>query len=448
VSYVVVILDTSIVNVSLPPIGASLSAGLAGLQWVVNAYTLSFACLLLTGGTLGDRLGARRVYMAGLAVFTAASLLCGVSLSLAMLIGARALQGIGASLLVPCSLTLLNSAYPDQGERAKAIGYWAGWGGVALAAGPLAGGVLVAAFGWRSIFLVNIPIGLAGIWLTARIATASPAGPTKRHLDLPGQIAAIIALGTLIGVLIEGPVLGWGSAPILVGATIGVVCTVAFLVIEARGHEPMMPLGFFRGPVFSAAAFVAFVGTFTFFGLIFALSLYFQQERGYSPLWTGLAFLPATAVVTGGNAVSGAMVKQRGARLPVLLGLAALAIGLLGLLPIGRATPYVAIALPLLAVGLGGGLVTPAATAALMAAADQARAGIAAGILNTARQVGAAMGVALFGLLMAGRAQLGLGVRIALLLSAGLAVLALLAAWRALPSGRSQTSAGERSTSS
>lgn len=436
VSYVVVILDTSIVNVSLPPIGASLSAGLAGLQWVVNAYTLSFACLLLTGGTLGDRLGARPVYMAGLAVFTAASLLCGFSVSMAMLVGARILQGIGASLLVPCSLTLLNNAYPDQGERAKAIGYWAGWGGAALAAGPLAGGLLIAAFGWRSIFLVNVPIGLAGIWLTARIAAASAPASVKRHLDLPGQIAAIVALGTLIGVLIEGPALGWGSAPILAGAALCALSTVAFLVIEARGHAPMMPLGFFRSPVFSASAFVAFVGTFAFFGLIFALSLYFQQERGYSPLWTGLAFLPATAVVTGGNAVSGAMVKQRGARLPVLLGLAALAVGLLGLLPLGRATPYVVIALPLLAVGLGGGLVTPAATAALMGAADQARAGIAAGILNAARQVGAAMGVALFGLLMAGRAQIGLGVRIALLLSAGLAALALLVAWRALPAGR------------
>ncbi|MBN9562154.1 MAG: MFS transporter [Alphaproteobacteria bacterium] len=437
VSYVVVILDTSIVNVSLPPIGASLSAGLAGLQWVVNAYTLSFACLLLTGGTLGDRFGARRVYMAGLAVFTAASLLCGVSLSLAMLIGARVLQGLGASLLVPCSLTLLNNAYPDQGDRAKAIGYWAGWGGVALAAGPLAGGLLVAAFGWRSIFLVNVPIGLAGIWLTARIA-ATPAGvdAAERHLDLSGQIAGIVALGTLIGVLIEGPVLGWDSALILAGVAVSACSTIAFLAIEAGGREPMMPLGFFRNPVFSASAFVAFVGTLTFFGLIFALSLYFQQERGYSPLWTGLAFLPATAVVTGGNAVSGALVKQRGARLPVLLGLAVLAVGLLGLLPIGRATPYLVIALPLLAVGLGGGLVTPAATAALMAAADRTRAGIAAGILNTSRQVGAAMGVALFGLLMAGHAQLGLGVRIALLLSAGLAMLGLLAAWRALPSCR------------
>jgi DHA2 family methylenomycin A resistance protein-like MFS transporter len=438
ISYVIVILDTSIVNVTLPPIGASFSAGLAGLQWVVNAYTLSFASLLLTGGTLGDRLGARRVYMAGLAVFTAASLLCGVSASLAMLIGARILQGVGASLLVPCSLTLLNAAYPDQGDRAKAIGYWAGWGGVALAAGPLAGGVLVAAFGWRSIFLLNVPIGLAGIWLTARIAGARQAGHAGRHLDLPGQVAAIVALGTLIGVLIEGPALGWGSAPILAGAAVCVLGAVAFLVIEARSREPMMPLGFFQSPVFSSSAFVAFVGTFAFFGLIFSLSLYFQQERGYSPLWTGLAFLPATAVVTGGNAVSGAMVKQRGARLPILLGLAALAVGLLGLLPLGRATPYAVIAIPLLVVGLGGGLVTPAATASLMAAADRARAGIAAGILNTARQAGAAMGVALFGLLMAGHAQIGAGVRFALAVSAGLAIVALLVSWRAMPTGRSR----------
>lgn len=433
ISYIVVILDTSIVNVALERIAHALSTDIAGLQWVVNAFTLAFASLLLSGGTLGDRWGARNVYLTGLAVFTLASALCGIAPSLIVLTGARVLQGIGAAMLVPCSLTLLNHAYPDPGERTHAIGVWAGCGGAALAAGPLVGGVLINLFGWRSIFLANIPIGAIGIWMTARIARDEKV-PLTRHLDLSGQLAAIIALGTLVATLIEGPVLGWDSPTVLIGAAICVMAWLAFLTIETRRAQPMLPLSFFRNGVFAGSAIVAMATTLTFFGLIFVFSLYFQQVRDYSPLRTGLAFLPLTAVVTGGNMVSGRWAKARGPRWPVLVGLGCSVIGFLGMVPSTPASPYWLVGLPMLAIGLGGGLITPAATAALMGTVEKSRAGIAAGVLNSARQTGAALGVAIFGTLIATLHPFDIGMRAALWTAAALSFLSAVVWWHAAPS--------------
>jgi DHA2 family methylenomycin A resistance protein-like MFS transporter len=424
ISYIVVILDTSIVNVALERIADGLSTDIDGLQWVVNAYTLAFASLLLTGGLLGDRWGARNVYLAGLAVFTLASVFCGVAPSLYVLTAARVVQGVGAALLVPCSLTLLNQAYPDARERARAIGVWAGCGGAALAAGPLVGGVLIGLLGWRSIFLANIPIGLIGIWMSCRIANGKGATPSSQ-LDVSGQFAAIVALGTSIAVLIEGPALGWRAPAVGIGMAVCVTAWTAFLTIEARRTRPMLPLSFFKNRIFSGAAIVSMATTLTFFGLIFVLSLYFQQVRGYSPLRTGLAFLPLTAVVTGGNMVSGRWVKARGPRWPVLIGLGCSIIGFLGMLLSTPASPYWLVGLPLLAIGLGGGLITPAATAALIGTVEKSRAGIAAGVLNSARQTGAALGVAIFGALIAALHPFDLGMRRALLSAAVISAVAL-----------------------
>ncbi|MCI3204478.1 MFS transporter [Pandoraea capi] len=409
ISYIVVILDTSIVNVALERIAGALSTDIAGLQWVVNAYTLAFASLLLTGGTLGDRWGARNVYLAGLAIFTLASVLCGVAPSLAVLTAARVLQGIGAALLVPCSLMLLNHSYPDPGERAGAIGVWAGCGGAALAAGPLVGGVLIGWLGWRSVFLVNVPMGMIGLWTTSRIDDSPyrDSGDSRegrghpRHLDLPGQGLAMLALGSLVAVLIEAPSIGWRSPTVMMGAAVCITAWIAFLTTEARRAQPMLPLTFFRNPMFSGAAIVAMTTTLTFFGLIFVLSLYFQQVRGYSPLRTGLAFLPLTAVVTVGNMVSGRWARADGFRWPVMTGIGCSIVGFVGMLPATQTSPYWHIGLPLLAVGWGGGLITPAATAALMSSVERHRAGVAAGVLNSARQTGAALGVAIFGALIA-----------------------------------------------
>lgn len=429
ISYIVVVLDTSIVNVALERIANGLQTDLSGLQWVVNAYTLTFASLLLSGGTLGDRLGPRRLYMAGLALFTTASAMGGFAGSLAMLTLARILQGVGAAMLVPCSLTLLNHAFHDPKERAAAIAVWAGCGGAALAAGPLAGGLLIGAFGWRSIFLANVPIGLLGLWLTRRVATDDPRRET-RSLDLAGQTAAIVALGFFIAALIEGPAFGWSWPLILTAFGIGALSGAAFLALEARGREPMLPLGFFRNGIFSGASFVAATTTLTTFGLIFVLSLYFQQARGYSPLLTGLAFLPLTAVVTGGNMVSGRMMKAAGASRPVTIGLGFCIAGYLGFLPTNDSTPFWMMALPMIAIGIGGGLITPAVTAALMETVEKQRAGIAAGVLNTARQTGSALGVAIFGALLASFQPISTGLDAVLVTAAAISLLAAAVWWR------------------
>ncbi|SFI30258.1 MFS transporter, DHA2 family, methylenomycin A resistance protein [Collimonas sp. OK307] len=429
-SYAVVILDTSIVNVALERISGALATDIAGLQWVVNAYILSFASLLLTGGTLADRYGARNVYLAGLAVFTLASAWCGVADELGVLIMARVLQGCGAALLLPASLTLIKHVFPDAGERAAAIGIWAGCGGAAMAAGPLAGGILIHFFDWRSIFLANLPFGLLGIWLTWRIGRDyKPA--LARRLDPGGQCTAILALGALVAVLIEGPVLGWHNLPIVAGMVLGFGAGSIFLALQSRRKDAMLPLSFFRNGAFSGSALVSMVSALTFYGLVFVLSLYFQQVQGYSPLRTGLAFLPLTALVTAGSMVSNRMVKSYGPRRLVSAALVCYAIGFLGLLAsISTATSsYWLLVLPMPAIGFAAGLITPAATAALMAAVEPERAGVAAGVLNSARQTGAALGVAVFGGLITAVRPFEAGLHLALWASAALALAAALV-WR------------------
>ena len=437
ISYIVVILDTSIVNVALGSIADALATNTAGLQWVVNAYTLAFASLLLTGGALGDRLGAKNVYFAGLAVFTLASALCGVAPNLAALTGARVLQGIGASMLVPCSLMLINRAYADPGERGRAIGLWAACGGAAMAGGPLIGGILIHAFGWRSIFLANLPIGLIGLWLTSRVASTERADrverigppPATRHLDLAGQVTAIVALGSLIAVLIEGHSFGWRSPWILSGIALSVLAAGSFFAIESKRSQPMLPLSLFGNLIFSSAAFVSMISAMTFYGLIFTLSLYFQQVRAYSPLLTGLAFLPLTALVTAGSMSAARFVRMFGPRRPICVALGIYTMGFLGMLMSTDTSPYWLIALPMPAIGFFAGLITPMATRSLMDTVDKNRAGIAAGVLNSARQTGAALGVAVFGAMLTTPDQFERGMHTAMAMAAAVSLTAALVWW-------------------
>ena len=431
ISYVVVILDTSIVNVALERIADAFTAGVAGLQWVVNAYTLTFASLLLTGGALGDRLGARRIYLAGLAVFTLASALCGAATGLPVLTAARVLQGIGAAMLVPCSLSLINHAYPDPVQRAGAIALWAGFGGAAMAAGPLAGGLLIHLLGWRGIFLVNLPIGLVGLWLTTRIGTETLATP-GRHLDLAGQMAAVVALGLPVAALIQGPALGWGSPLILTGLVGSGVAWAVFLWIEAHRAQPMLPLTLFAGRVFPASVLVSMATAFTFYGFVFVLSLYLQRIRGFAPLQAGLAFLPLTAVVTVGSLASGRLVRAYGPRVSVSGAFIVYAVGFLGLLTAlpSEAVWPAALAMPL--IGAAAGFVTPAATAAMMGTVEKGQAGIAAGVLNAARQTGAALGVAVFGVLVARQGAFMAGFQVALWGAIAVSLLAASLWWVAL----------------
>ncbi|MFB3303231.1 MFS transporter [Pseudomonas sp. AMR01] len=339
-SYVLVILDTSIVNVALAPIANTLHSDITELQWVVGAYTLSFAGLLLGGGALADRFGARRLYLIGLLLFTFASLLCGLAVDAVTLVAARVLQGVGAALLVPASLALINAAYlHNPAGRVSAIGVWAGCGGIAMATGPLVGGVLIEALGWRSIFFANLPLGLLAIALTARLA-ASPPHPRAR---------------------------GWSA------------------------------LRLFGNPVFNACLAVSLVSALLLYGLMFLLGLYFQRTLGFSPLWTGLAFLPLTVSVSIGSLLAGRLVRAWGSG-RLIGGALVLYLAGFGLLLATAATPSrftIIMAMPM--IGLAAGLITPAATATLMSVVAQKHAGIAAGMLNTARQLGAALGVALAG---------------------------------------------------
>ncbi|WGS54224.1 MFS transporter [Paraburkholderia sp. D15] len=400
ISYTVVLLDASIVNVALAEIGHTLGSSVAGLQWIVNAYTLTFASLLMTGGTLGDRFGARNVYLTGLTVFVLGSVLCGCAPNLATLSLARALQGIGSALLVPCSLALINDAYPHPTRRAAAVSLWMGCGGVAMASGPLIGGLLIHSFGWRSIFFVNVPIGLAGVWLAQaveRTPVERTASSRTRHVDLPGQLAVAVALASLIGVLIEGHRLGWQSAPIVAGMTISVAAWTTFFVVEFRTRHPMLPMQFFRNALFSASTLVSMISAFVFYGMLFTFSLFYQQARDYSALDTGLAFLPMTAMVALGGLLSSRVVKRLGVRESMCVAFALYALGALGMSFATANSPYWLAVAPMLAIGMASGFISPAATSPALGTVDRQRVGIAAAVLNSARQSGSALGVAVFG---------------------------------------------------
>ncbi|MGS0896089.1 MFS transporter [Burkholderia stagnalis] len=434
VSYTLVLLDASIVNVALTDIAHTFDSRVAGLQWIVNAYTLAFASLLMTGGTLGDRLGDRTVYVAGLALFVAASALCGVAPTLPALAFARALQGVGSAMLVPCSLALINRAFPEPAARASAISVWMGCGGIAMASGPLIGGLLIGLFGWRSIFFVNLPLGLAGIGLSRTIARS--AADESRPFDWAGQIAAGVAIATLIGSLIEGPSLGWRSAPIAGGLVTSGVAWLAFVAIEARGRAPMLPLAFFRNRLFAGSTFVSMASAFVFYGLLFVLSLFYRQIRGATPLDAGLAFLPMTAMVALGGLGSGRLVARFGTRRTMCAAFGLYAAGALGMTAMDAATPAWLAVAPMLAIGFASGFISPAATSPALGTIDRRRAGVAAAALNAARQSGSALGVAIFGACIATVQPFQAAMRMTLGIAIGLSALAAATWWmtaRAIP---------------
>lgn len=418
--FVLVILDVTVVNVALDRIKAALDTNVTGLQWVLNAYTLAFASLLLTAGALGDRFGAKRVFVAGFALFTAASVACGCAGTIVLLVVGRVVQGVGAAFCVPASLALLNAGFPDPAARVKAVSLWAGAGGLAIAAGPVVGGGLVDGLGWSSIFFLNLPLGLLGIWLTVAYAPEAPHAP-GRGLDLPGQALAILALGALTVGFVESGPLGWTHPVVLVGFATSAMAAGLFLQVEARVAEPMLPLSLFRNSATGAACAVGLLTNFSFYGLMFVFSLFFQISKGYSPLTTGLAFLPMTALVTVTNLAAGTLTARFGPRLPMAAGQALAAVGYMALARTDGATAYGVIVVPLLAAGVGSALTVPSMTAAVLATVGKERAGIASGALNAARQMGGVIGVGVFGSLVAGAAdRLAGGMHVALVL-AGLA---------------------------
>jgi DHA2 family methylenomycin A resistance protein-like MFS transporter len=416
--YGVVQLDVTIVNTALTTIGSGLKADVASLQWVVNAYTIGLAAFILTAGALGDRIGAKRVFIAGFAVFTAASLGCALSPNLGVLIAARGVQGVGAAILVPNSLALLNHAYTQPGERGRAVGFWAAGASVALTAGPLAGGLLIHWSSWRGIFLVNLPIGLAGLFLTCRYAQETPR-KRDRQLDLPGQGAAMLTLGLLAASLIEGGKGGWRSTFVEISAVLVLLFGAAFIFQERRCKQPMLPLELFSNRPFWLSTVVGLLVNIAFYGLIFVLSLYFQKQHGFSPLQTGLAFVPMMAVVLPFNILGPRMSERFGATAVIALGAAISAAGAAGLFIVGKQTPYALLCAQLLALGGGLGLLVPPLTSMLLGSVDKARSGIASGVLNSSRQTGSVIGVALFGALIAKDAAFMAGLRLALGLAVG-----------------------------
>ena len=397
---VVVLLDISIVNVALKPIAAGLGGRLSDLQWIVDAYTVAFASFLLSAGTAGDRFGNRQVFVAGFVIFTIASVVCGAASNLPALIGARVLQGIGAALIIPCSLTLLNHAYQHPRERARAFGWWAGSGGASVAAGPVIGGFLIHSFGWRSIFYVNIPIGLAALFLTYRYIRSEQPRLGQR-IDWPGQLVSLFALASLTTVLIEGTNWGWLSTGTIILSAVFIGLSVLFFLIEERQSQPMLPLSLFQSAQFTVSTLLGLLLSFSFYGLIFTLSLYFQQVRHFTPLQTGLAFLPVTGLLTVMNVFAGRLGAARGMRFPMVIGFIGGGIGFFWLaFASGTATTYWGLLLPLLCVGAGVPLILPPLTTVVLASVDRSQVGLASATLNTGRQIGAASGVAVLGSLL------------------------------------------------
>ncbi|WP_071332949.1 MFS transporter [Burkholderia contaminans] len=440
--FVVTQLDVTIVNIALAHLAGDLHLPVAGLQWVVDAYTLAFAVLMLSGGALGDRFGARRLYITGLVLFALASLACGAASAPAMLIAARALQGVGAAAMLPNSLALLNDACRhDPHLRARAVGWWTAAGSISIAAGPVVGGVLIAAWGWRGIFLVNLPLCAAGLaaafaWIPARRAAAPAAySGSIRALDLRGQFIAIAMLAALTGAVIEWRPLGFTHPVVAGGFALAALAALAFVAVEARTATPMLPLSLFRHRTFSAAVLFGICVNLTYYGTVFVLALYLQRARGESALQAGLAFLPLTGGFLLSNLASGRVVSRHGPRAPMLAGALVAALGYGSLHFIDASTPLAALLVPFLLIPTGMGFAVPAMTTAVLASVAPERAGIASAVLNTARQAGGAMGVAAFGALAGGggAAQVVSGLRIETAVSVALLVTAALLATRVRP---------------
>jgi MFS transporter, DHA2 family, methylenomycin A resistance protein len=408
--FFVVALDAQIVNVALPEIRNDLGGGLSGLQWIVTGYTLMFSALQLFSGTVSDRAGARRAYGLGMILFTAASAACAFSPSLPALIAGRILHGIGAAMITPSSLALIREAYHDAAQRGRAIVYWGLGGSVAAAAGPVLGGVLTQ-IDWRLIFFVNLPVGAAALMVLSRV------GPSPRRpvpFDWLGQITAVVALASLTYGIIEGAAVGYGRPDILSLFAVCAASVAAFVLAQARGRNPMVPLDLFRSRTVSTALAIAVVTMAAFYGVVFLQSLYFQQQRGATALETGLLFLPMTGLVALLNPLAARWMVRYGSVAMIAAGQLFMALGLAGLWLLPADAPALLVAAVMVPVGVGGSFTVPPIIALVMDHVPAEKAGTASGVINTARQVGGSLGVAVYGAVLTGHAfmdglRLGLG---------------------------------------
>lgn len=400
-SLVMTQIDATAVNVALPAMGRDLGGGISALQWVVDGYVLALACLGVTGGGLGDRYGRRTVYLIGLAVFTLASLACGAAPGLPALIAARVVQGVGASMLMPVTLAIIAHTFDDPAARTRAIGVWAGSSGVAAAAGPLVGGALVAAAGWRAIFVLNVPIGVAALVLTRRWVPESRA-ERPRAFDPAGQALWILTTAGLTYALIHASSGGWLSAAGLSAFGVALTAAVCFGVVESRSRHPLIDPALYRNRAFAGASLLAVLFYLAVNGTLFISSLHLQQVQGLSPMQTGLRLLPAPAALVLGSVAAGRLAPRVGPR-PILLAAAVVLSAASALLVAGgENAELLSSESAYLLLGAGLGLANPLLTDIAMAAMPRARAGVASATVGTSRQLGAVLGVAVMGSLATG----------------------------------------------
>ncbi len=399
-SLLIVGLDNTIVNVALPSIGRELHAGVSDLQWTVDAYTLVLASLLMLGGSMGDRLGRRRVFQTGLALFTLASLLCSAAPSLGWLIAFRMLQAVGGSMLNPVAMSIIRNVFTDARERAQAIGMWGATIGISLALGPVLGGALVQGVDWRAIFWINIPVGLLALGLTMRFVPESRA-PRPRRLDPVGQVFVIVLLASLTYAIIEAPPAGWLSAQTIGLFVLAAVAAGVLVPYEARREEPLLDPRFFRSVPFSSASAIAVCAFAALGAFLFLNTLYLQEIRHLSALTAGLYTLPIAAMTLFFAPLSGRIVGRRGPRLALLAGGLGIMLGGLLLTGIEASTPLVSLLPAYFVFGIGFGMVNPPITNTAVLGMPEAQAGVAAAVASTSRQVGQTMGVAVAGAIAA-----------------------------------------------
>jgi EmrB/QacA subfamily drug resistance transporter len=401
-SLLIVSLDNTIVNVALPSIQQELHASVSGLQWIIDAYTLVLASLLMLAGSTADRVGRRRVFQLGLVVFTAASLLCSLAPSLSWLVAFRVLQAVGGSMLNPVAMSIITNTFTDRKERARAIGAWGGVVGLSMALGPVVGGLLVQTVGWRSIFWINIPVGVLALVLTALFVPESRA-PRSRRPDPVGQLLVILFLASLSYAVIEGPGRGWGSPAILAAAVVAALSLAALPVCEARRTDPLIDLRFFRSIPFSGATVTAVSAFLALSGFLFMNTLYLQEVRGFSALHAGLMTLPMAAMTAICAPLSGRLVAERGPRIPLIVAGCLMTVSALLLRTVSPTTPILFLLAVYAVFGIGFGLVNAPITNTAVSGMPREQAGVAAAVASTSRQVGQSFGVAVIGSVVAAR---------------------------------------------
>ncbi|NEC68222.1 MFS transporter [Streptomyces sp. SID9727] len=399
-SLLIVSLDTTALNVALPAMRRELDASVAGMQWTIDAYTLVLASLLMLAGSTADRIGRRKVFMAGLVLFTLGSALCSLAPNLGALIAFRMVQAVGGSMLNPVAMSIITNTFTDPRERARAIGVWGGVVGISMAAGPVVGGGLVDSVGWRSIFWVNLPVGLAALFLTWRYVPESRAQRARRP-DPLGQVLVITLLGSLTYAIIEAPQKGWTSAEILLFAGLAAAALAGLLVYEPRRADPLIDLRFFRSVPFSGATVIAVSAFAALGGFLFLNTLYLQDVRGLSALDAGLYTLPMAAVVCLLSPLSGRLVGSRGPRIPLLVAGGAMAVSGLMLAAFDAETGTVSMFAAYVLFGLGFGSVNAPITNTAVSGMPRSQAGVAAAVASTSRQIGQTLGVAVIGAALA-----------------------------------------------